>query len=103
MGSLGDAQVIVAPDAGTENGDAGATIDAAPETGLPSDGAADGASPDAALGDASSRGECLHALDCYASHPGMCSPDCPWPLNYAVCVSHQCQCACDGRSAPGGD
>jgi hypothetical protein len=92
--SAGDAQVIVGPDASMENGDAGAS-----DAGLPSDSGADGASPDAALEDASPH-ECLFALDCYASHPGMCAV-CIWPLNYAICVEHQCRCACDGRAASG--
>jgi hypothetical protein len=92
---------MAAPDAGTESGDATATVDAAPDTGLPSDGGVDGASPDAALDDGSAH-ECQHALDCYASHPGACAV-CMWPLNYPLCVAHQCRCACDGQGAAGGD
>lgn len=84
-----------------ENGDGG-TTNPAPDAGLPSDGAADGTSSDAALEDASPHDECLVALDCYASHPGMCAA-CIWPVNYALCIEHQCRCACDGRATAGGD
>jgi hypothetical protein len=66
----------------------------------PSDGGG-GSSPDAAPEDGSSGNHaCVHAWECYASHPGACAV-CTWPLNYAVCIEHQCGCACDGLDASG--
>ncbi len=96
-------------DAGVENGDASAATDATIDAGLPGDGGADSAlpdgapdaSPDASPDDASpGDGGCIHAYDCYASHPGACSV-CAWPQNYAVCVAHECRCGCDERDAAG--
>jgi hypothetical protein len=98
-------------DAAVEN-DASTTPDAATDSGLPNDGGADtglpdgaadassDASPDAALDDASTSDGCMHASDCYASHPGACAV-CTWPQNFAVCIAHECRCGCDGRDAAG--
>jgi hypothetical protein len=101
-GSPADAGNIVAQDASLEDG-GGATgaVDAAADTGLASDAASDSRSPDAALDDASpGDAACVHASDCYASHPGACAL-CMWPLNYPVCAALQCGCACDERDAAG--
>ncbi len=92
--------VVVAQDAAPEYG-GDAALDAAADAGLASDGGSDGALPDGALDDASpSESGCVHPSDCYASPPGACAL-CPWPLNVAVCVAHQCRCACDERDASG--
>ncbi len=98
-----DAGVVLgSPDGGAEpEGDAALALDAAADSGPASDGGSDGPSPDAALDDAStSDGGCAHPSQCYLAHPGACAL-CAWPMNYPVCVEHQCRCACDERDASG--
>ncbi len=117
MGPVGDdaGVIVVGSDATAETSDAGAATDASTSTDaeLPGDSGADSAlpdgapdaspdaSPDAALDDASPGDSgCMHATDCYLSHPGACA-ECPWPQNYAVCIAHECRCGCDGHDAAG--
>jgi hypothetical protein len=98
--SSADAGVITPPDGASAGaGEPTTTLDAGTDAGVPIDGASEDASPDAAIEDASpTEGGCVHALDCHVSHPGACAL-CPWPLNFPVCVEHQCRCACDERDA----
>jgi hypothetical protein len=88
-----------AGDAGA--GDAGAGDAGAGDAGISSDGGEEGGSGvllDASVDDAGDAGECRHSLDCHASAPGACAR-CAWPLNYSVCIAHECGCACDGHDA----
>jgi hypothetical protein len=117
--SSDDAGAYFAGDASGDDGGAVVTapMDAAADAGVPSDSGSDGApfdgSPDAATdaspdgavddastGDAAGDIGCVHATDCYVSHPGACNA-CAWPFNYPVCVAHECGCACDERDAAG--
>jgi hypothetical protein len=111
--SAEDSGVIVVPpvdaatDAAVPSDSGGSESDGASPDGSPDaspdgavDASPDGAVDDASTGDAAGDAGCAHATDCYLSHPGACSV-CTWPLNYPVCVAHQCGCACDERDASG--
>jgi hypothetical protein len=115
-GSSGSGSVSVGDDAGSipvveldaslpqdasaeDGGDAATVIDAGTDAGPAGDGGTNGAT-DASIVDASADGRCVHAPDCHVSHPGACAR-CAWPLDYAVCVEHQCGCACDERDCAG--
>lgn len=99
-GSPADAGAIAEQ---AEDGVAAVSLDGGTDAGPASDSGfdsgTDGASPDAALDDASTGDAgCVRPLDCYVSHPGACSI-CTWPLSYPVCVEHQCRCACERDAA----
>jgi hypothetical protein len=110
-----DAGAVITVDASAEDSGTTSTapVDAAADASAPGDGGSDGAAPDASSDaavdagvedassdDAAGDAGCMHASDCYFSHPGACNL-CTWPLNYPVCVAHECGCACDERDAAG--
>jgi hypothetical protein len=93
------------PDAGAAVGedaavaDAEATIDGAADAAVPIDSGSTEPPADAAPdGEFTADAGCVFPLECYATHPGLCSA-CRWPQSYAVCVEGQCACACEERDA----
>src|ERR1019366_6056078 len=93
-GAIGsdDAGAVITVDASAEDSGTPSTapVDAAADASAPGDGGSDGAAPDASSGaavdagvedassdDAAGDAGCMHASDCYFSHPGACNL-CTW-------------------------